>query len=176
MAFQPFLGLMHHRHFVRHQGRGFVSHWHIWWGRLLMVLGVVNGGLGLHLSFASKAAIIGYSVASAVIFIAYVAAKVFASRVLAPARSEKNVVRGVSVSGNGQVYNKGSRRRRDAPDMAYGYAGDYSGGQSESGRHMQQQEQQHQRAKGREMEMDSVTYLSTGGSSASPSLPPTRGS
>ncbi|CAK7208805.1 hypothetical protein SBRCBS47491_000225 [Sporothrix bragantina] len=136
MAFQPFLGLMHHRHFVRYQGRGFVSHWHIWWGRLLMVLGIINGGLGLQLSMASKSVIIGYSVASAVLFLAYVAAKVIGSCVMTPARSKKNLDRGMNVSGNGQVYDDGNRggnrHRGPAPDMAYSREGNYNGGSSVS--------------------------------------------
>ncbi|KAF5976338.1 hypothetical protein FCOIX_7194 [Fusarium coicis] len=33
---------------------------HIWYGRVLMILGIVNGGLGLQLAGASKKLIIGY--------------------------------------------------------------------------------------------------------------------
>ncbi len=69
MVLQPLLGLAHHRHFVRNQSRGLVSHLHIWYGRILMVLGVVNGGLGLQLALASNNLIIAYAVVAAAMFV-----------------------------------------------------------------------------------------------------------
>ncbi|CAK7216152.1 hypothetical protein SCUCBS95973_002708 [Sporothrix curviconia] len=179
MAFQPFLGMLHHRHFVKHQSRGFVSHWHIWWGRLLMVLGVVNGGLGLQLAFASKSVIIGYSVASAVLFLAYVAAKVIGPCILAPERSKKSPNRGMTVLGNGRVYDDRSRvggnRHSAASDMAYSHGGEYNGGRSQI--QMQEQPPNRQADQGNKntgSENDSSTYFSSGGTSVSPSLPPKR--
>lgn len=167
MAFQPMLGLLHHRHFVQNQGRGFVSHFHIWWGRLLMVLGIINGGLGLQLALASKSVIIGYSVASAVLFLAYVAAKVIGSCILVPARAKKNLDRGPSFSGNG------GNRRGPEPDMAYRPESDYQ---------QPPPQQTDRRYKGPAAAgNDSSTYFSNGSSahnngasSVSPSIPPTR--
>ncbi|KAI8950991.1 iron reductase domain protein [Xylaria longipes] len=69
---QPIGGYIHHRHFVKHQKRGLVSHGHIWYGRILMVLGIVNGGLGLQLAGAAQSLIIAYSVIAAVFFSAYI--------------------------------------------------------------------------------------------------------
>lgn len=135
MAFQPFLGVLHHRHFVRNEGRGLVSHFHIWWGRLLMVMGIINGGLGLQLALAPRSVIIGYSVASAVLFLAYVAAKVIGSCFLGPKRAQKNPNSDMSVSGNGRRYDDGSRggnRQRPEPDMAYRGEGDYYSGRNEA--------------------------------------------
>ncbi|KAF4337980.1 hypothetical protein FBEOM_8142 [Fusarium beomiforme] len=62
MAIQPILGWLHHRNFVKHQRRTGVSHAHIWYGRCLMILGIVNGGLGLQLVAASVKLITAYSV------------------------------------------------------------------------------------------------------------------
>jgi hypothetical protein len=157
MAFQPVMGLLHHRHFVQNQGRGAVSHFHIWWGRLLMVLGIINGGLGLQLALASKSVMIGYSVAAAVLFLAYVAAKVVGSCILVPARNKK------SLRGN---------RGGPEPDMAYRPEGDYQ----------QPPPQQNDRQyKGPSTAgNDSSAYYSNGssvnnnGASVSPSLPPAR--
>ena len=53
------------------QGRGLVSYVHIWWGRILMVLGVVNGGLGLQLAQESNGPVIAYAVIAAVVFVVY---------------------------------------------------------------------------------------------------------
>jgi hypothetical protein len=44
-----------------------------------MVLGVVNGGLGLQLALADNSLIIAYSVVSAVIFLVYAIGKVLVS-------------------------------------------------------------------------------------------------
>jgi hypothetical protein len=64
---------MHHRHFLENQGRGFISHVHIWYGRILIVIGIVNGGLGLDLSAPPNRFYIAYSVVAGVIGAAYLA-------------------------------------------------------------------------------------------------------
>ncbi|KAI0815900.1 iron reductase domain protein [Xylaria sp. FL0064] len=69
---QPLGGYIHHLYFVKHQKRGLVSHGHIWYGRILIVLGIVNGGLGLQLAGAKQSLVIAYSVVAAVIFSAYI--------------------------------------------------------------------------------------------------------
>lgn len=71
MVAQPFLGWMHHRNYVKHQRRTKVSYGHIWFGRTLMLIGIVNGGTGLQLSGASSGPIIAYSVIGAIVFSAY---------------------------------------------------------------------------------------------------------
>lgn len=73
---QPALGFLHHRHFRRHQARGPVSYAHIWYGRLLIVVGIINGGLGLQLADASNKLIIAYSVVAGVMGVAWVGASV----------------------------------------------------------------------------------------------------
>ncbi|KAK3393630.1 hypothetical protein B0H63DRAFT_22343 [Podospora didyma] len=79
MVIQPALGFLHHRHFVSAGGRGPVSYAHIWFGRSLLVLGVVNGGLGLQLSKERRSLIIAYSVVTAIIFLAYALVKVWST-------------------------------------------------------------------------------------------------
>ncbi|KAF8443399.1 hypothetical protein BGX38DRAFT_1272040 [Terfezia claveryi] len=44
------MGYIHHVNYVATGERGFWSHAHIWNGRLVMLLGIVNGGLGLDLA------------------------------------------------------------------------------------------------------------------------------
>ncbi|KAK3382893.1 hypothetical protein B0T24DRAFT_645424 [Lasiosphaeria ovina] len=75
MVIQPALGFLHHRNYVATQSRGIISYAHIWWGRALMVLGIVNGGLGLQLSNERNSLIIAYSVVAGVIFLAYFVVK-----------------------------------------------------------------------------------------------------
>lgn len=41
---------MHHKQFVKVQKRGWASKTHVWFGRALLVLGIINGGLGFQLA------------------------------------------------------------------------------------------------------------------------------
>lgn len=79
MVIQPFLGFAHHANFVKTQSRGAVSYAHIWFGRALLVLGVVNGGLGLQLSAERNSLVIAYSVIAGIVFLLYFAAKLWAT-------------------------------------------------------------------------------------------------
>ncbi|KAI0969952.1 hypothetical protein F4678DRAFT_437091 [Xylaria arbuscula] len=74
---QPIGGYVHHLYYVKHQKRGLVSHGHIWYGRILLVLGIVNGGLGLQLASARQSLVIAYSVVAAVIFAVYIGGAIF---------------------------------------------------------------------------------------------------
>ncbi|MCJ1285565.1 hypothetical protein MMC26_004906, partial [Xylographa opegraphella] len=47
---QPFLGLIHHFIYRKTQRKTLWAHAHVWWGRALLILGAINGGLGLQLS------------------------------------------------------------------------------------------------------------------------------
>ncbi|KAI1432625.1 iron reductase domain protein [Xylaria sp. CBS 124048] len=75
---QPIGGYLHHRHYLKYHKRGLVSYGHIWYGRILMVLGIINGGLGLKLSNASKSLVTAYAAIAAIIFIAYIGGAFFA--------------------------------------------------------------------------------------------------
>ncbi|KAF2708854.1 iron reductase domain protein [Pleomassaria siparia CBS 279.74] len=67
---QPFLGFIHHSLFKKYQTRTFVSHAHIWLGRIVLVLGIINGGLGFELAeqmhMASKSGKTAYIVLAAI--------------------------------------------------------------------------------------------------------------
>jgi hypothetical protein len=71
ITLQPILGYMHHRYFLSHGKRGVISHIHIWYGRALMLIGIVNGGLGLQLANSSTAFIVVYSVIAGLASVAY---------------------------------------------------------------------------------------------------------
>lgn len=66
MAIQPALGFVHHLSFRKHQRRGLFSFLHVWFGRCVMILGIVNGGLGLMLADSSRAFLISYIVIAAI--------------------------------------------------------------------------------------------------------------
>lgn len=75
LAIQPALGFIHHSQFAKTGSRGVFSHAHIWWGRIWLVLGVINGGLGLQLAGSSNSLIIAYSVISVVMYLVYAVVK-----------------------------------------------------------------------------------------------------
>ncbi|KAI1755118.1 iron reductase domain protein [Xylaria castorea] len=69
---QPIGGYIQHRYWLKHEKRGLVSHGHVWYGRILMILGIINGGLGLQLAGAAQPLVIAYSVIAAIFFSVYI--------------------------------------------------------------------------------------------------------
>ena len=48
LLLQPFLGYIHHRRYQSISNRTAWTYIHVWYGRMLIILGIINGGLGLH--------------------------------------------------------------------------------------------------------------------------------
>jgi hypothetical protein len=80
MVLQPALGFAHHNYYKKNTARGVISYAHIWWGRALMIIGIINGGLGLQLARAPRAFTITYSVIAAVIAVAYTVSNILGGR------------------------------------------------------------------------------------------------
>ncbi|EKG17309.1 DOMON domain protein [Macrophomina phaseolina MS6] len=76
LFFMPIFGWLHHQLFKRYGHRTFWSYIHIWLGRLLITLGIINGGLGLKLAGSPQDWIIAYSVVAGVVWFVYIAAAV----------------------------------------------------------------------------------------------------
>lgn len=72
--FQPLLGQLHHIMFKKHHRRTIWSQIHIWLGRAAILLGIVNGGLGLDLADNTSAGRIVYIVMAALAGVTYIAA------------------------------------------------------------------------------------------------------
>lgn len=73
---QPLTGWLHHRIFLRTRSRSVASYTHLWVGRVAIVLGMINGGLGLKLAGTSTGYVIAYSVVAGVMGTAYIASAV----------------------------------------------------------------------------------------------------
>ncbi|KAL7923968.1 hypothetical protein ACQKWADRAFT_288404 [Trichoderma austrokoningii] len=73
ISLQPIFGIIHHINYLKYRRRGIFGHLHQWYGRSLMIIGIVNGGLGLQLGDAPNRYIIAYSVVAGVTSIIYVA-------------------------------------------------------------------------------------------------------
>lgn len=103
LAIQPALGFIHHSQFAKTGSRGIFSHAHIWWGRIWLVLGVINGGLGLQLAGSSNSLVIAYSVIAVIMYLVYAVVK---SLVSFRSRSRRNngSLNGRKVSGAGSGY------------------------------------------------------------------------
>ncbi|KAF2728635.1 CBD9-like protein [Polyplosphaeria fusca] len=81
LFFQPIFGFLHHSLFKKYQTRTFWSYAHLWLGRLVITLGIINGGLGFMLAdtmgMGSRSGMIAYSVIAGIIWLVWVAASVF---------------------------------------------------------------------------------------------------
>ncbi|KAF2214674.1 hypothetical protein CERZMDRAFT_57181 [Cercospora zeae-maydis SCOH1-5] len=86
LFFQPFSGLLHHFLFRKHLRRTLWSYLHLWLGRIVVTLGIINGGLGLRLARRmpfgrpSDGAIIGYGVAAGFMWLLYVLSAIIGER------------------------------------------------------------------------------------------------
>ncbi|ETN38994.1 uncharacterized protein HMPREF1541_07036 [Cyphellophora europaea CBS 101466] len=77
LFFMPFLGLLHHQVFKKVQKRTVWSYGHIFTGRAIVILGMINGGLGLRLASAESSHRIAYGVFAGLMGLAYIGAIVF---------------------------------------------------------------------------------------------------
>ncbi|KAI9673422.1 MAG: hypothetical protein M1817_002884 [Caeruleum heppii] len=80
LLIQPILGLVHHFLFVKHRRRTVWAITHVWFGRTLILLGVINGGLGLRLANNTRGGDIAYGIVAAFMFVLYVAVVILASQ------------------------------------------------------------------------------------------------
>ena len=78
LVFQPYTGLLHHRLYKKKQRRTMVSHGHIWVGRAAMILGMINGGLGLQIADVTNMGYLAaYAIVAGVMGAAYLAVAVY---------------------------------------------------------------------------------------------------
>jgi hypothetical protein len=100
LFFQPILGFVHHLKFKKHSRRTIWSYGHLWLGRILITLGIINGGLGMLLASDAPAflafrptrgQIIAYGVVAGIMWLAWVAAAIYGEirRAKAPATSKE---------------------------------------------------------------------------------------
>lgn len=76
ILFQPAMGFIQHRYFHKTGGKSVFAYMHRWLGRCLIVLGIINAGLGFRLtgvglSIAPVGAVIAYSVVAGIVGIGY---------------------------------------------------------------------------------------------------------
>lgn len=75
---QPVLGLIHHFQYKKYGARTLCSYGHLWLGRLLITLGIINGGLGLLLATQTgygrptTGQVVAYSVVAGVMWLVWI--------------------------------------------------------------------------------------------------------
>lgn len=74
MILQPILGLIHHYRYRKTQDRTWWTHVHIWYGRVLIFLGIITGGLGLKLAGNTTSGKIAYGTIGGLVSLAYIGA------------------------------------------------------------------------------------------------------
>ncbi|KIV84858.1 hypothetical protein PV11_00611 [Exophiala sideris] len=115
VIFQPALGLAQHLNFRKNGTRSPMGHGHRWIGRAMMLLGIVNGGLGF--MQAGKVgseetptyAVIVYSVVAVVIFIIYLAVVILAPALAARKNASRRAVTEKPIRPKSQGYEMHSR-------------------------------------------------------------------
>ncbi|KFH44950.1 hypothetical protein ACRE_042870 [Hapsidospora chrysogenum ATCC 11550] len=109
LGFQPLFGWLQHRHYTRSQARGPVGHIHIWYGRSLMILGIVNGGLGLQLASNTTGPwVIAYAVVAGVLGLAYIGSIIHSMLRRGKRRGQRRKDLGYSVPGGQDGQRRGT--------------------------------------------------------------------
>ncbi|KAH7068898.1 integral membrane protein [Paraphoma chrysanthemicola] len=76
----PIAGFLHHKHFAAKGARDYKRHIHVWGGRVLLILGLVNGFTGLKLAKAKGGLYAAYGVVAGVFVAAYIGIWYFVRR------------------------------------------------------------------------------------------------
>lgn len=143
LLFQPLLGLLQHIYFRRHQSRSVMGIVHQGLGRLMITLGIINGGLGFHITgpvgsrYVPRGAVIAYGVIAGLVALFYVAVVVMRSR-SAPRSGSSSPARGEKVHNRyWQTELQPQEARGGSPDRHWGPQGQAHGvpGRSNSRRY-----------------------------------------
>ncbi|KAK2765175.1 hypothetical protein FQN54_008874 [Arachnomyces sp. PD_36] len=114
IAFQPALGLLHHLHFKKTGTKSLLGYSHRWFGRLFLVMGIINGGWGFqYAGIGTKgvptAGIIAYGVISGVMGVIYIGVVI-----LDTLKKSKQTKDSPSTSEQGDVQNVNTEAKTNA--------------------------------------------------------------
>ncbi|KAF7904093.1 hypothetical protein EAF00_001427 [Botryotinia globosa] len=111
LLLQPITGLIHHMLYKRRGGPNVATYPHVWWGRAVITLGIINGGLGLRLADNSKKGEIAYGVIAGFVWVLWVAVILFATVKIRERRGS-----GMDGSGASVIRDKSSNEGSYFPD------------------------------------------------------------
>ncbi|KAL9630257.1 MAG: hypothetical protein Q9164_006513 [Protoblastenia rupestris] len=77
LLFQPIFGRIHHLINVREHRHSLWGTIHVWFGRVVITLGIINGGLGLRFADNTRSGEIAYGVVASIVWIAWMSVAVW---------------------------------------------------------------------------------------------------
>jgi hypothetical protein len=104
LLLQPLLGLLHHLLFKRHNRKNGATYAHVWWGRAVITLGIINGAFGLQLAGNSRSGEIVYSVLAGFFWVLWMGVILFSV-----VRSRGKSRKGMANKNNEQVSENGEK-------------------------------------------------------------------
>jgi hypothetical protein len=118
----PAIGVAHHLGFKKSGRRSIISHIHIWLGRCLITLGMINGGLGMQLANSRRSSLAVYAVIAGIFWLMWMIAACFGEvRRMTTGRRNRGVNKGYI--SNGSSPRTGNHRTRDIDDPAVASGG-----------------------------------------------------
>ena len=97
LIFQPILGYVHHLQFKRYHITSFYTDAHVWFGRMIVTAGTVDGLLGLSLAGQSTGTIVAYCFVAGGIWVLWIVIVFYAARRKSKAKVQRNNVRMASL-------------------------------------------------------------------------------
>lgn len=89
LSIQPLSGMLHHVLYKSHGSPNQATYPHIWFGRAIVTLGVVNGGLGMKLAGTATGKKVAYAVGASIMYLTWFVVILLALSKSKAARSEK---------------------------------------------------------------------------------------
>jgi hypothetical protein len=123
LCVQPVLGFLHHSAYRKYQRRTMWSYGHLWNGRTIITLGIINGGLGFKLANNSKTGAIAYGVIAAIVYLIYLASIFIGERKRRSSSDPPKYEDAVSPSGSGRSRRTGRRGGSSTSSPAREYYG-----------------------------------------------------
>jgi hypothetical protein len=77
LLLQPVSGITHHLLYKKTGGANVATYPHIWWGRAIVTLGIINGGFGLQLSGNTTKGEVAYAIIASVMWTLWMVVIVF---------------------------------------------------------------------------------------------------
>jgi hypothetical protein len=96
LLLQPISGMTHHLLYKKTGGANVATYPHIWWGRAIVTLGIINGGFGLQLSGNTTKGEVAYAIVASVMWVLWMVVIVF-SFAKARRTSEKEAIYAVEM-------------------------------------------------------------------------------
>ena len=94
---QPILGYVHHLQYKRYKTTSPYTVAHVWFGRVVVTIGIIDGVLGLTLAGQSTGTIVAYCVVAGGIWALWIVFVVYAAKRQSRAKVQRNNIRMASL-------------------------------------------------------------------------------